>query len=183
MVALLGDAEDKRSITAEAIDGMVVSSLDVVVRKYGAPAIALAVADGRGVAVAGYVPGWAASWQPVHDVADTAEAHRKSVEALASLFGSPAGAVPTRPQPESSPNHDVDIVDAIERTDGTFDYVISVTVPGQGPEEVALRLEAMPGASLASVTGSQGRVRATLKYETPHDGIADDLAALGFSVR
>ena len=182
MVSLLGDAEDRRSITADAIDGMMVSSLDVVVRKYGAPAIALAVTDGRSVAVAGYAPGYAASWQPVYDASDPVEAQRRSVETLASMFGGNAGPAAVATE-ATAPSYDADIVDAIERTDGTYDYVLSLSVRGQGPDDIALRLEALPGARLKAIEGAPGKVRATVSYDAPHDAIADDLSAAGFSVR
>lgn len=169
-------------MTAEAIDGMIVSSLDVVVRKYGAPAIALAVSDGAAVAVAGYVPGYSAAWQPVDASADVQDTQRLAVRTLAGMFGGATAPVaPRDPSPE--PTHDADIVDAIERMDGTFDYVISLSVPGQGPEEIALRLERLPDARLKSISGQPGRVRVTLSYDTPRDSIADELAGVGFSVR
>lgn len=182
MVSLLGDAEDRRSVTADAIDGMIVSSLDVVVRKYGAPAIALAVSDGSAVAIAGYVPGYSAAWQPAEATSDVQETQRRSSRVLAGMFGG-SGAAPLPRETPVEPTFDADIVDAIERTDGTFDYVVGFSVPGQGPEDLALRLEALPDARIKSVTGQVGRVRATLSYDTPRDSIADELAAAGFTVR
>lgn len=86
VVTLFGDAEDRRNVTSAAIDGMVIASLGLVQRKYGAPAIALAVTDGAEVAVAGYVPGSQASWQGVSAGAGDAEARENAVRTLAAMF-------------------------------------------------------------------------------------------------
>lgn len=86
VVTLLGDSQDSRSITPAAIDGMLVDEMQVVLDKYGAPALALIVNDGASIAVAGYVPGWQASWTSVASDLDPHVARDNSMDAIASLF-------------------------------------------------------------------------------------------------
>ncbi|MTH95119.1 hypothetical protein [Roseibium sp. RKSG952] len=63
-VALMGDAEDQREIEGWRVDGLDVQSLSRVIRKYKAPAIAVAVRDETGeTAVATWVPGAEAAWR------------------------------------------------------------------------------------------------------------------------
>lgn len=62
-VTLMGDAEDKRILEGWQVDGMDTESLGIMIEKYKAPAIAVAVKDVYGeTAVAAWVPGAEASW-------------------------------------------------------------------------------------------------------------------------
>lgn len=63
-VALMGDAEDQRQLEGWKVDGLDTQSLSMVIQKYKAPAIAVAVRDENGeTAVAAWVPGTEATWR------------------------------------------------------------------------------------------------------------------------
>ena len=148
MVTLFGDAEDRRAVTPAAIDGMVISSLGVVQRKYGAPALALAVTDGEGVAVAGYVPGWPASWKGVQAGADAREA---AVAALASMFGGAGG------RGAAPDGGRADLADADPEPAPAEGPAAEVEASRSGPAGVEYRLRVAGGeralARLSSVPG------------------------------
>jgi hypothetical protein len=62
-VAVTGDSEDARLVDGEQLDHMDISALRRLTGKYGAPAVAIVVADSHGsAAVAAWRPGHAAVW-------------------------------------------------------------------------------------------------------------------------
>lgn len=61
-VAIVGDSEDKRLVSASHIDNMQSSALRQIAAKYNAPAIALTVSGDDGQVVAVWVPGQHATW-------------------------------------------------------------------------------------------------------------------------
>jgi len=152
VVTLLGDTEDRRTITSAAIDGMMVDDLSKVLRKYGAPAMALVVTDGSSVAVAGYVPGWQASWESVPWTGDTASTRELSLDAIAGLFD---GAGQASPQTDASASGMSGIlIDAyrVDQSTGATDYRIIVYGT---PQEIDFQLDtvaAMPGILILSET-------------------------------
>lgn len=88
-VAINGDAEDRRIVSAAQIDNMSVSSLSTLAGKYGASAIAVVVADGEGaVAVAAWAHGNYATWDEAPAGTDM------RAEALATLDALYSGAKP-----------------------------------------------------------------------------------------
>lgn len=92
-VAVNGDSEDMRIVTAPQIDNMSVSSLSRLAGKYGASAIAVVVAEeGVGVAVAAWAKGNYATW----DMATEADPERRDA-ALIALDRIYSGAEPPEP--------------------------------------------------------------------------------------
>ena len=179
LVTLLGDAEDRRAVTAAAIDGMLVDSLAVVMRKYGAPALALAVTDGASVALAGYVPGHAASWVPAEGGPDLAETRARALPALAALFS--AGGAPAR-----APAAEADTVEILalrDRDDGGYDYRIGLP-PGLSGGGAEARLDGVAGLGVAEVArGPDGREVAVLTGFAGQDELVAALRARGLTVR
>lgn len=140
VVTLLGDSEDRRSITPEAIDQMLVDQMHPVMQKYGAPALALIVTDGQSTAVAGYVPGWQASWNEVDYAGNVVEGRHLSIAAISSMFSDPYQEQPTAAAATVT-------IDAYRQNpqSGGFDYRIVVR---GGPEAVDQQLNliaSMPG--------------------------------------
>ena len=95
IVTLLGDSEDRKSITPSAIDEMLVDQMRPVMDKYGAPALALIVTDGQSTAVAGYVPGWTAAWTEVMYADGLAETRSLATDAISAMFSEPFTQAPT----------------------------------------------------------------------------------------
>ncbi len=62
-VAIVGDSEDKRVVSAAEIDNMKSGALRQIAQKYDAPAIALVVTGTDGEVVAGWTPGYNATWE------------------------------------------------------------------------------------------------------------------------
>ncbi len=178
MVSLFGDAEDRRAVTAEAIDGMLVDSLASVMRKYGAPALALAVTDGQSVALAGYVPGRPASWVPAEVGEDAAATRERSVAALSGLFGAAGAAV--APEASSAPA-DVEIL-ALRDADGGFDYRLRVRATG---EAQARRMLSLAGLELAEAEapGADGTLVAIASSADGVEGVRAALRGAGLTVR
>jgi hypothetical protein len=180
LVTLLGDAEDRRAVTAAAIDGMMVDSLSVVMRKYGAPALALAVTDGSSVALAGYVPGYAASWIPADAGPDLAETRSRTLPILASLFSSGGAPPPKAPAEEADA---VEIVALRDRDDGGVDYRIALP-PGLSGGGAEARLDGVAGLSVTEVTrGRDGREIAVLSGVAGQDELVAALRGRGITVR
>lgn len=181
MVSLFGDSEDRRAVTAEAIDGMLVDSLSSVMRKYGAPALALAVTDGRSVALAGYVPGRPASWVPAEVGEDAGATRERSLAALSGLFGAAGVAGPAGTPEASVAPADVEIL-ALRDADGGFDYRLRVRASG---EAQARRMLATAGLELAEAEAPGADGTLTVIASSP-DGVEEVRAAMkaaGLTVR
>ncbi len=177
MVSLLGDAEDRRAVTAAAIDGMMVDSLAAVMRKYGAPALALAVTDGSSVALAGYVPGHAASWLPADAGADEGATREASLATLAALFGA-RGAPAAETARDSSREAAVEILAVRDRDDGGFDYRLRLA----GTDAAGLRRQlAGTGARLEEM--EPGDAAAVVSSPDDIDAFSAALRARGLTVR
>lgn len=144
IVTLLGDTEDRRSITPDAIDSMLVDQMRPVLSKYGAPALALAVNDGTSVAVAGYVPGSSAAWDWSGDASSIDEAHASAIGTIAELF-SGEGA----PAPAETTGTSVRILAYRQNPQtGGLDY--RLTTYGDGAA-VASTLNAVPGTAVVNL--------------------------------
>ena len=178
LVTLFGDAEDRRSVTAEAIDGMMVDSLAVVMRKYGAPALALAVTDGDSVALAGYVPGYPASWLPAEAGDDLVQARARALPVLASLFSSGGAARAAAPEGET-----VEILALRDRDDGGYDYRLALS-PDLAGQAAGSRLDGVAGMTVSEVgRGQDGRPVATLSGPADQDELSAALRRRGLTVR
>ncbi|AOG03467.1 hypothetical protein [Bosea sp. RAC05] len=181
-VPVFGDDQDKRSITAEAIDGMIVDSLDIVMRKYGAPAIALAVTDGNSVALAGWVPGWSASWEPSEYISDPSETRKRALSTLSSMFRSTGQA--RSPVRETTRVNAGDIEIEAYRTgnNGETEYrLVLLPAPGGTAEDARSTLEQLPGLVTLSAEPYAEGLR--LVVSKAQGRIEAELRALGFSVR
>lgn len=176
-VSLLGDTEDRRSITAAAIDGMLVDSLDVVMRKYGAPAIALAVTDGQSVAMAAWVPGWSASWEPVQ-VGSSVEETRE--RALSTLSGMLKTGVARPRSPDAGAEASIDAFRP--KAGGGNEY--RVTIRSQTALQDALSaLTRIRGASVGVEARDASTATVVIGLDPGSPGLEQELAALGFVVR
>lgn len=182
LVPLFGDDEDKRSITAEAVDGMIVDSLNIVMRKYGAPAIALAVTDGKSIALAGWVPGWSASWEPSEYLADQSETRKRAMSTLSSMFRSGAQAR-TQPREIARQNAgDVEIEAYRANASGETEYrLVLLPPPGGVAEEAKLILERMSGLQIISEEPYAEGLRLIVSRRAGQ--FEQELRTLGFSVR
>ncbi len=191
VVTLFGDAEDRRSVTPAAIDGMLIASLGIVQRKYGAPAIALAVTDGAEVAVAGYVPGWPASWKGVA-AGDGEEAARDAaVHALAGMFkggGRPSvgdeprepGDEAKSPSPVATAAAAVAVIAQRDAPDGGAEYRVAVS--GADAAGAVRRLGAIPGVSLVDdASPSDGGLRVRLRFAGGVDDLERALRSAGLA--
>lgn len=186
IVPLFGDDEDKRSVTAESIDGMMVDSLERVMRKYGAPAVALAVTDGRAVALAGWVPGYAASWEPADVQRDPAQTKAHALTILSGMFRS-GGSQSARPQPErgvESPGAgDVQIEAYRAGAGGATEYRLILLPPPAAIVDQALeRLQAVQGIQVLSSEPYAEGLRLVVS-STAGRQLSAELRAAGFSVR
>ena len=181
MVTLLGDSEDRRSVTAAAIDGMLVDSLAVVMRKYGAPALALAVTDGRSVALAGYVPGYAASWLPSVTGNDMEDTRNKSLSTLASLFGGSASpAAPSDEPAAMAKSRDAEILAMRDRDDGGMDFRVRMRMPEAEAREA---LGNVAGVNVETVDPSGSDSVAIVSTSRSYEGLVSALRSSGLNVR
>ncbi len=185
IVPLFGDDEDKRSVTAESIDGMMVDSLERVMRKYGAPAVALAVTDGRTVALAGWVPGYAASWEPSDVHQDPSQTKAQALTVLSAMFRAGGNSQVSRTQPEKASEGAGDIQIEAYRTgaDGATEYRLILLPPPAAIVDQALeRLQAIQGLLVLSSEPYAEGLRLVVSSSSGKQ-LADDLRAAGFSVR
>lgn len=166
VVTLHGDTEDGRSVTPEAIDGMIVDEMAVVMRKYGAPALALAVTDGHSIALAGWVPGHRAAWTPVSATGDMA---RDRLEVLAAVPGLFSGGRATAAQPLQEAGG-VTIEAFREREDGGHDY--RILVRGER-SAVDAALDAVAAMSLTRILEEEDVGGATRAIVSRDYGAAD----------
>lgn len=89
-VAVNGDSEDMRIVSAEQIDNMSVSSLSKLASKYGADAIAVVVAGDEGdVAVAAWARGNFATWDTA--IADTDQRRDAVLQTLDDIYSGTGG--------------------------------------------------------------------------------------------
>lgn len=187
IVPLFGDDEDKRSVTAESIDGMMVDSLERVMRKYGAPAVALAVTDGRSVALAGWVPGYAASWEPSDVHQDPVQTKGQALTILSGMFRSGGASQSPRTQPEKAPEAtgagDVQIEAYRPGADGATEYRLILLPPPAAIVDQALeRLRAIPGLQVVSSEPYAEGMRLVVSSSSGRQ-LSSELRAAGFSVR
>lgn len=175
IVTLFGDTEDRRSITPDAIDGMLVDQMQPVMEKYGAPALALIVDDGSGIALAGYVPGYPASWTLAAETADTEETRKASADLLASLFN---GAVTA---PVQVVEYGV-VINAYRQDEFTGETDYRVTVSGSW-EQINAQLDAisiMPSTSIVSEAAlSETQVEAVVRRAPGATPFESDLGYYG----
>ena len=186
IVTLFGDAEDRRSITADAFDGMIIDSMEIVRRKYDAPAIALAVIDGNEAAVAGWAPGWPASWEPSDASGDVATSHEAAVRALSALFSGGRGTdSPSGDTPAATGAGAISAVFEAYRQvgDGTVDYKVKLSGSDDTAIEAALTRLARNGDLEISVE-SQANGEAELMVASRLDraGVADAIRSAGLAV-
>lgn len=187
IVPLFGDDEDKRSVTAESIDGMMVDSLERVMRKYGAPAVALAVTDGKAVALAGWVPGYAASWEPSDVHQDPAQTKAQALTILSGMFRAGGASQASRSQPEKTTEGagagDVQIEAYRSGTDGATEYRLILLPPPAAVVDQALdRLQAIPGLQVVSSEPYAEGMRLVVSTSSGRQ-LSAELRAAGFSVR
>jgi hypothetical protein len=187
IVPLFGDDEDKRSVTAESIDGMMVDSLERVMRKYGAPAVALAVTDGRTVGLAGWVPGYAASWEPSDVHQDPAQTKAQALTILSGMFRAGGAAQASRSQPEkgteSAGAGDVQIEAYRAGADGATEYrLILLPPPAVIVDQALARLQAIPGLQVLSSEPYAEGLRLVVSNSSGGQ-LPAQLRAAGFSVR
>lgn len=187
IVPLFGDDEDKRSVTAESIDGMMVDSLERVMRKYGAPAVALAVTDGRTVGLAGWVPGYAASWEPSDVHQDPAQTKAQALTILSGMFRAGGAAQASRSQPEkgteSAGAGDVQIEAYRAGADGATEYrLILLPPPAAIVDQALARLQAIPGLQVLSSEPYAEGLRLVVSNSSGGQ-LPAQLRAAGFSVR
>jgi hypothetical protein len=124
VVALYGDSEDDGNVTAREIDGMIIDKLEVVRRKYGAPAIALAVLSDDGAAVAAWVPGYSASWRSAKAGATVDETRETSVQVLSDMMRSGRAVAVQRAAQAGAGS--ARVADYRVRMDGGYDYRVVV---------------------------------------------------------
>lgn len=190
MVTLMGDAEDARNIDASAVDDMRIDPIDRVMRKYGAPAMGLAVDNGTSAAVAVYVPGHPASWLPVESGADAAATRTAALDAFASIVG---GGAPGAAYEEGS--GDEDSPDAAPEETGRPQVVVAgwrpagqgyndfrLVAPGSG-DDVAAALEAGGRSRIVEIAGTDAGTSIVVEYAGEADQFEAELAAAGFEVR
>lgn len=175
IVTLFGDTQDRRSITPEAIDGMLVDQMRPVMDKYGAPALALIVDDGQGIAVAGYVPGYPASWTTATEFEDVENTRAESASKVVSLFSGVVSA------PVTQIGYGVAILAYREDAAlGTTDY--RVTVSGTW-DQINAQLDAismMPATSVLSETVlSETQVEAIIQRAPGSPPFESDLGQYG----
>lgn len=178
VVTLLGDSEDRKRITPEAIDQMLVDQMEPVMAKYGAPALALVVTDGSSTAVAGYMPGWQASWDEVGHSSSLQETRTLAADVISAMFSDPYSA-PT-PSGETGGVH----IQAFRQNPqtGGMDYRIVVMGSGEMIQYQLAAIAAMPGTV---IYGKQAVAEDSLLVELSRDPTApaleDDLATFGLA--
>lgn len=161
-VAVNGDAEDRRSVSAEEIDQMHVAALSALAQKYGATAIAVPVIDESGnVAVAAWAKGGNATWssQPTA----SADSHDLALTMIDELF--------------SGRQTDVSANAGVTITGQRYNALVGVQEYRlEGPREVLVALEKSPNIV---VTGKEEGASPALHIAT-RDGrsveaVLDDL--------
>lgn len=172
IVTLMGDTQDSRSITPAAIDGMLVDEMQVVLEKYGAPALALIVNDGQNIAIAGYVKGWQASWTAISAEADVQESRERSIEAIGRLFNG-AGV-----QNFTQPTTAIEIIAYRQNQyTGGVDYRLSIQ--GKGAAAAVDILAGMQNGNLVEATRDRDGFVVTIERFPGAPSLENDLQTYG----
>lgn len=174
VVTLFGDSQDSRSITSAAIDGMQVDEMQVVLDKYGAPALALAVNDGTSVAVAAYVPGWSAGWSATTAGADDTESRENALDVIGALF---SGSAAAPQQPTSDPIEILAFRD--DDMTGGRDYRVAVRVDEGRIQGVIDQIASVPGGNIVDVQRDADGVVLTVQRYPGAPPLEDDLRTYG----
>lgn len=180
IVTLMGDSEDLRTITAEAFDGMEIAPIERVMRKYGAPAIALAVEAEESAAIAVYVPGYAASWNTVEKEKTATGTHRQAVATIADMISGGHGAVPMTETASAPPSDTIDIMAWRPSPDG---YGAEFRLELTGSDNILEAVSSLPAVTMLDYYGSAGKTIATLRYDGEAENFETLLRETGIPVR
>lgn len=180
IVTLMGDSEDLRTITADAFDGMEIAPIERVMRKYGAPAIALAVEAEESAAIAVYVPGYAASWNAVEKGETAASTHRQAVATIAEMISSGQGAVPTTETVSAPETDTIGIMAWRPSPDG---YGAEFRLELTGSDRILNAVSSLPAVTMLDYYGSEGKTIATLRYDGDAENFETLLRETGIPVR
>jgi len=151
-----------------------------VMRKYGAPAFALAVTDGHSVALAGWAPGWPASWEPMNVSGNELETKKQALSILASMFK--RNVAPRPPQTQKKGEGEVQIEEVRQNSDANAEYSVILHPPAGGSIQNA-RAKLESSTHLHIVTAEPYADGLRLVVDTGAGDIEPELRTLGFSVR